>query len=52
MHEYWCLWSDEGVRCPGAGVTGSCELPGMGDGNQSLVGSVAVPSSQPQQSAL
>lgn len=33
MYEYWCLWLDEGVRCFGVGVIGSCELFGMGDGN-------------------
>jgi hypothetical protein len=26
---------EEGLRFPGAGVIGSCELPGLGAGNQS-----------------
>lgn len=30
-----CMWRpEEGVRFPGAGVTGSCELPDLGTGDQ------------------
>ena len=35
----WCLqWSKDGIRYSGARVTGSCEPPNMGAGNQSAKG--------------
>lgn len=27
-------WQEENIRHPGADVSGSCELPDLGDGNQ------------------
>jgi hypothetical protein len=34
-HIWMCLQGPEGVRCPGTGVTGGCELPDVGAGNKS-----------------
>ena len=34
VHVYVCVWRpEEGFGSPGAGVTGSCESPGLGAGN-------------------
>lgn len=34
VHVYVCVWRPgEGFGSPGAGVTGSCESPGLGAGN-------------------
>lgn len=43
---------EEGVRCPGAGVTGSCELPNMGTRNQTWMLCKNSKCSQPLQQYL
>jgi hypothetical protein len=38
MHVCACVWeAEEDVGCPGAGVTGECELLNVGAGNGPLV---------------